>query len=184
MERKTENTSDKNYIRESQISFLTTCMEQHLEHLRHIENERISFTSMYMALVAGVYAFIFSEDNNKLVMVLLLFGLIFLGSIVLYLLFKWKWAFNHHRKSMIKDYELLRKHLFNYEDGCVDCEEKICMTLKENFPFYEINIKSEEKDSEKLSLIQKILKTSNLLIIFQIVMLAIIMTTIYYIFIR
>ena len=36
-----ENSTDNTAIREAQISFIQACMEQNLEHLRHVENEDV-----------------------------------------------------------------------------------------------------------------------------------------------
>lgn len=175
-----ENSTDNTAIREAQISFIQACMEQNLEHLRHVENERLSFTSIYMALVAGAYAFIFGLEE-KLISIFILIGLLILGALVLVLIIKWNKAFCQHRENAKRDYELLRKHLFNYDEGCVDCEGKLCMTLKENFPFYAINIQANDKKTDKSeNLWTRVKKTSTLFIIFQSLIMGIIFATIIY----
>ena len=44
-------------LSESQISFLSQCLTENLEHARHAENERLTFNSIFLALVAGAMAF-------------------------------------------------------------------------------------------------------------------------------
>ena len=38
--------------------FIRSCMQENLQHARHVENERISFHGFYAALSAGALAFI------------------------------------------------------------------------------------------------------------------------------
>ena len=42
---------------ENQVSFLSQCMTENLEHARHVENERLTFNSIFLALVAGLCQF-------------------------------------------------------------------------------------------------------------------------------
>lgn len=49
-------------LSESQISFLSQCLTENLEHARHAENERLTFNSIFLALVAGAMAFAGSLD--------------------------------------------------------------------------------------------------------------------------
>ena len=49
-------------LTDTQIDFLMSCFEQNLEHARHVENERLTFNSIYMALVGGVLAFVYSTE--------------------------------------------------------------------------------------------------------------------------
>ena len=43
-------------LSEEQISFLQNCMNENLNHARHVENERLTFNSILLALIAGVLA--------------------------------------------------------------------------------------------------------------------------------
>ena len=48
---------DGQKLNESQINFLQNCMIENLNHARHAENERLTFNSIFLALVAGALAF-------------------------------------------------------------------------------------------------------------------------------
>ncbi len=43
-------------LTEEQAEFITACMSENLEHARHVENERLTFNSIFLALVAGAMA--------------------------------------------------------------------------------------------------------------------------------
>ena len=46
------------------LDYIKTCFSENLSHARHVENERLSFTSIYIALVVGAVAVVFGLDNN------------------------------------------------------------------------------------------------------------------------
>ena len=42
--------------RAEQIAYLQHCVSENLNHARHVENERLTFTSIYIAMVIGAVA--------------------------------------------------------------------------------------------------------------------------------
>ncbi len=56
---------------------------QHWQHIRHIENERLAFTSFYLAILAAGLAYMFKSDSleiwHKYIIVLFLLFLSVLG---------------------------------------------------------------------------------------------------------
>lgn len=96
---------------DGQISFLTTCFSENLNHARHVENERLTFNTMFMALAGCVLAFVHSIDNYVVAMVMNLI-LIMLGFIAMLLTRKWDHVFDRHQDFAKGDYLLLHKSLF------------------------------------------------------------------------
>ena len=50
--------------RAEQIAYLQHCVSENLNHARHVENERLTFTSIYIAMVIGAVAVVFGLENN------------------------------------------------------------------------------------------------------------------------
>lgn len=48
-------------VEEARWAYYQTCVEQNLDHARHIENEQISFTSIFVAITCGVLAFALTQ---------------------------------------------------------------------------------------------------------------------------
>ncbi|MBQ4578367.1 MAG: hypothetical protein IJA84_04810 [Clostridia bacterium] len=46
------------------LTYLQTCFNENLNHARHVENERLTFTSIYIAMVIGAVAVVFGLENN------------------------------------------------------------------------------------------------------------------------
>ena len=46
------------------INYLQHCVSENLSHARHVENERLTFTSIYIAMVIGAVAVVFGLENN------------------------------------------------------------------------------------------------------------------------
>ena len=46
--------------RAEQIAYLQHCVSENLNHARHVENERLTFTSIYIAMVIGAVGRAFS----------------------------------------------------------------------------------------------------------------------------
>lgn len=78
-------------ITESKEEFLVACMQENLEHARHVENERLTFMSIFMAVVAGALALIFSLPN--FLRIVLTMMLIVVAIISMVLTKRWKIAF-------------------------------------------------------------------------------------------
>lgn len=108
-------------LSDRQREFLYNMFDENLEHARHIENERITFNSIFIALAAGVLAFLssISEFGIKLGLLILLF---LMGIIAMLLTYRWNNAFNRHTYFAKKCYTLLHMDVFpisgkeEYED--------------------------------------------------------------------
>ncbi len=87
MNKKTEN--------EFQLEYLQACAGGNMEHARHVENERLSFTSLFFGLVMAVVAIIIGVSNGMIACavtgVLLIFA--FIG---LRLNTRWQSVFDEH----------------------------------------------------------------------------------------
>lgn len=82
-------------LRGEQIAYLQHCVSENLNHARHVENERLTFTSIYVAMVLGAVAVVFGLDDRGiailLAMLLALFGLL---SALLNM--RWQGVFDDH----------------------------------------------------------------------------------------
>ncbi|MBR3053538.1 MAG: hypothetical protein IKG59_05335 [Firmicutes bacterium] len=94
-----------------QKEFLYNMMDENLDHARHIENERITFNSIYIALAAGVMAFISTipEYNIKMGIIVLLFAM---GVIAMLLTYRWNSAFKRQTYYAKKCYIMLHRAIF------------------------------------------------------------------------
>lgn len=84
--------SDK---REDMISYLQHCVSENLNHARHVENERLSFTSIYTAIVVGSVAVVFGLESTRVAFVVaaLLTGF---GFLAMQLNGRWQEVFDKH----------------------------------------------------------------------------------------
>ena len=107
--------------------FIRTCIQENLQHARHVENERISFHGFYAALSAGALAFIlelskeaWNDDVNNIgsSIVILAISLIIcsimivLGIMTLQLCERWSNTFERHLEYAKGCYYLLHRELF------------------------------------------------------------------------
>ena len=100
-------------LNDAQRDFLMTCFEQNLEHARHVENERLTFNSIYMALVGGVLAFVYStEVKYVLFSVGVTCLLIVTGFIAMLLTKRWDNTFDRHIEFAKGCYRLVHESLF------------------------------------------------------------------------
>ena len=60
-------------VQEKKIEYLQHCVSENLNHARHVENERLSFTSIYTAIVVGSVAVLFALEDSKVALGLALF---------------------------------------------------------------------------------------------------------------
>ena len=94
-----------------QTDFLIQCFSENLEHARHVENERLTFNSIFLALVAGAIAF---DEFLKPPMDFLIFlFLIAAGFLSIILTARWNNAFERHLFYAQQCYKLLHKELFS-----------------------------------------------------------------------
>lgn len=100
MEQIDDNTADR------QIEFLTECMEQNLEHARHVEDERMNFIQIHLVLVGGVLAFLSANalDKKSNVVLIILVAVTLLGGFVKKLLKRWDDVFAAHRACAMNCY--------------------------------------------------------------------------------
>jgi hypothetical protein len=77
---------------------LTDLMIANLKHARHVENERLSFNSIYIAVVAGFFALAFDFANPLLTMFFI--GILLIISIIGFLFTKrWSDVFAEHSRK-------------------------------------------------------------------------------------
>lgn len=79
---KTPDTVTK--VIDIQGDFLSTMICQNLDHARHVENERLSFNSIFLAAMAGFVAIAFGALDNPIILypiLVFLFGLSYVGLI-------------------------------------------------------------------------------------------------------
>ena len=100
-------------LTDTQIDFLMSCFEQNLEHARHVENERLTFNSIYMALVGGVLAFVYSTEVKYVMFsVGVTVLLIITGFIAMLLTKRWDNTFDRHIEYAKGCYRLVHESLF------------------------------------------------------------------------
>lgn len=105
--------SDGESLSEEQRDFLLRCFEQNLEHARHVENERLTFNSIYMALVGGVLAFVYSTEVKYIAFSAGVTALlIFTGFIAMLLTKRWDNTFDRHTAYAKECYRLVHTSLF------------------------------------------------------------------------
>ena len=82
-------------VQEKKIEYLQHCVSENLNHARHVENERLTFTSIYTAIVVGSVAVLFGLENGGVAFVvsLLLTGF---GLIAVLLNGRWQEVFDNH----------------------------------------------------------------------------------------
>ena len=88
------------------VPFLSDCMKENLNHARHVENEIHSFTGVYMAVVAGLLAFNFSNSDTGMTIALYVIQLI-AGGIALGLIHRWYGVFDNHSRAAQNAYYTL-----------------------------------------------------------------------------
>ena len=81
------------------LTYLQTCFSENLNHARHVENERLTFTSIYIAMVIGAVAVVFGLENNwvAFIVALLLTGF---AVIALILNHRWQGIFDKHKDKV------------------------------------------------------------------------------------
>lgn len=95
---------------EKQFNFISQCMTENLEHARHVENERLTFNSIFLALVAGALAF--ADNFQPMVAIGIYLVLTLAGFLSIILTARWNNAFNRHQFYAQQCYRLLHINLF------------------------------------------------------------------------
>ncbi|MBR5390571.1 MAG: hypothetical protein IK141_04660 [Clostridia bacterium] len=91
-----------------------TCPSENLAHARHVEMERLTFMSIYMAVVAGALAFVYGVGNN-VIRIGITALLIVVGIITLLLTKRWREAFQEYKEAARTCYHLWFDGLFPAE---------------------------------------------------------------------
>lgn len=100
------------------IEHLIEFMIINVEHARHVENERLNFTYIYVAAIIGFFSFIFNADASLNTIFSLLF-LIALGFIGFLLTKRWSDVFDGHMNKA-KEIALLIYGDKNISDNAKD----------------------------------------------------------------
>lgn len=115
-------------LKEQRIAFLTQCMSENLHHARHIENERITFNSVFLAFVAGVIVFIKPAETSDSFLspgavCSLYFVLSIAGGLSILFTIRWNNAFERHLFYAQQCYRILHGYLFGKGDEFSDYYE-------------------------------------------------------------
>jgi len=94
--------------------FLIECMKENLGHARHVENERMTFNSLFAALVGGSLAVI-SQIGNQIIAVTMIGILMLLNFICFTFTKRWNKVFKNH-------YQTAKKIYFMFLDGKMNAE--------------------------------------------------------------
>ena len=90
---------------ENKIAYLQHCVSENLNHARHVENERLTFTSIYIAMVIGAVAVVFGLENNYVACIVsaALFGF---SLMAFQLNARWQGVFDDHTRNAQRCQEL------------------------------------------------------------------------------
>lgn len=127
---------------EKQAAFVMNFINQNLMHARHVENERLTFNSIYMAMIGGILAFSFSIDI-PLLSIFLIITLLVLGRIAVALTQRWDYVFDAHINAAERGYKIIKKHYLR--DELIDVEKPL--TGQEDVPVYPFRVKLPETGS-------------------------------------
>lgn len=105
-------------LESEQVTFLTEMMKENLNHARHVENERLTFNSIFLALVAGALAFANSFNSEAALFIYI--AMTFAGFLSMLLTARWNNAFSRHIYFAQQCYKLIHKDLFGDADGDED----------------------------------------------------------------
>jgi hypothetical protein len=107
-----------------QISFSglshSDLFRENWEHVRHVENERMAFTSIYFLIIAGILAFLSDKDINKpfpLLLIILMLVLSLIGAIISFRLKMDIRAHGEKLERIVQDSGLKEYFTFGAESG-------------------------------------------------------------------
>lgn len=162
-------------LTDRQISFLINFTNENLNHARHVENERLTFNSIYMAMVGGALAFVYDlyEDDIALIIIALL---IVLGAINILLTLRWQNVFDEHIQYAKQAYYLLQRETFG-ED----------LEIPQNLEDSSLAAKIYEKLNDKTNSIycfspkrkMRMISTRSLFVFFNVLILAVLIATLF-----
>jgi len=104
-----------------EIELLQNCMNENLNHARHVENERLSFLQAYLVLVGIVGALITNDTlhEKNWVLLLLIFLVFISGVFAIALTMRWNKVFEAHRTCAIDCYLKLYKLVYMDEQEAI-----------------------------------------------------------------
>ena len=102
-------------LTDAQIGFLQNCMIENLNHARHAENERLTFNSIFLALVAGALAFTSSLPAHIAFFIYL--AITMAGFLSMLLTARWNNTFQRHVYYAQQCYKLVHRDLFGDAPG-------------------------------------------------------------------
>ena len=82
-------------VSQEKIEYLKHCISENLNHARHVENERLTFTSIYTAIVVGSVAVLFALDDSTVALCLAIF-LAAVSILAMLLNGRWQEVFDKH----------------------------------------------------------------------------------------
>lgn len=179
MEKK-KQISDLEGIDEKQAAFIMNFINQNLMHARHVENERLTFNSIYMAMIGGILAFSFSIDI-PLLSIFLIVTLLVLGRIAVALTQRWDFVFDAHINAAEKGYRLIEDH---YLKGDLQDAEEVYYELKDDTdtPVYPFRVRLPESGSPLYEPFTKKRTRELFMLFYRLISLVLIVALLYFIF--
>jgi len=156
-----ESDSNESLLDEvAYISFLVTCMEQNMEHARHVENERITFLSLYLVgvglLLAIIFDIVFSALTQHLPIALFMaITLLALNFVSIRLLKRWNKVFKGHNDTAKRLCAII-DNSFDKIDSKSLYEIHKNNVSNENFYYYFNNRLTKKQPKEKKPLLERL----------------------------
>lgn len=112
-------------VQEKKIEYLQHCVSENLNHARHVENERLTFTSIYIAMAIGAVAAIFAMDD-QIVAAILATVLAVFGFLAMLLNMRWQGVFDDHIHAAEKCQDAWRSAIgfFKKDEKTMESQKK------------------------------------------------------------
>ena len=117
--------------RDLEIDYLKHSVSENLNHARHVENERLTFTSIYIAMVIGAVAVVFGLENNWIAAGVAALLTVF-GIVSFHLNDRWQGVFDDHMSK------------------AAECDHDWCKLIGRDEPCYLYGKYSPGKDHKPL----------------------------------
>lgn len=122
-------------LNQEQMAFISQCLSENLEHARHVENERLTFNSIFLALAAGALAF--AGAFTSWVAFAIYFCLAIAGFLSMLLTARWNNAFSRHLFYAQECYKLIHTQLFgNGDEGSKNDSNSESLNGLNDLPIY------------------------------------------------
>lgn len=79
--------------------FISSMIRENLNHARHVENERLTFTSIFTAITGGILTIAQRMEATPLLSVIMIFVLLALNSLCISLITRWNGVFKAHTEK-------------------------------------------------------------------------------------